>query len=626
MRYTQGQHIRSIPVLIVLCLFTFSATLGITGKNIAFAQASTNVLRVAPSGSDVGNCGSVATPCKSIQFAVNQAESGATLLVAGGTYTYNAANDVCDFLTTRAVVCWVNKNLTILGGYAPSNWTEASPTSNPTIIDGQNARRGMAAVGFNGRSDLRLEGFTIQNAVAQGLSGGDPFLTTAFGAGLLVQSSVLTLRDSAFRNNRATGANLTSGEGGVGAGGALALLQAPGGSTSVLENVVFERNQALGGNGPTRGGLGTGGAIFTNLSTIVGYNLQFLNNRAVAANSTGNGVGANGLQADGLGGGLYQGAGSATLYNTLATGNEAIGGNAATAGGGGYGGAFYAEDARLSLVNTVVRQSLARGGDAATGGVAFGGAIEAFNADLTVDRSQFVENLAKAGGSTNGGKSGAPGGGGISISTFTGTRSIAVSNSVFAANRIEIGAGSTQGGGGAAIGIQGTSGKITHTTFARNTLGPTLVVGQAVLVQGTAGGGGTPSVVAMEYNLIADHTGASDASTLHVAAGSTVNLKRGMFVNNSRNTNSDNVPLAAGTFNGLNTMLTASSAQFVAPGAPNHNYRISAASPARDQAIGSMTNYDLDNQIRPTGAAADIGADEYQQPLPRVIYLPRTIK
>src|SRR5690606_32160668 len=98
---------------IVLVVFTFGESTRASAE--ARLQAGTTRY-VAASGTDSGNCTSPSSPCRSIQYAVNQAASGDRILVASGTYTYNASHDQCTFLLTRAVVCVANKSLSILGG------------------------------------------------------------------------------------------------------------------------------------------------------------------------------------------------------------------------------------------------------------------------------------------------------------------------------------------------------------------------------------------------------------------------------------------------------------------------------------------------------------------------------
>ena len=127
---------------------------------------------VAQSGIDTGNCSSSASPCKTIQYAVNQAISSDTILVAEAIYHVNQSVDPCSLLVNnsigkdgRAVVCIVDKTLNILGGYSQSNWQTANPIANLTIIDGQNARRGVCLIGYNSTNiSLDMEGFTIQNS------------------------------------------------------------------------------------------------------------------------------------------------------------------------------------------------------------------------------------------------------------------------------------------------------------------------------------------------------------------------------------------------------------------------------------------------------------------------------
>lgn len=611
--------------LALLCTLAGLST-GQLASTVARGQvhASARTLHVATTGGDSTSCGSAGAPCRTIHYAAGLAASGDTILVAGGTYTYNAAVDTCSFLVTRAVVCFVDKHLTILGGYSTSNWSDANPVARPTVIDGQNARRGVAVIAFNTTASLDMQGFTIQNGLAQGAASGGDFFIGGYGGGIWAQNGSLRLRDMIFRNNRAIGGTTGAEYGGAGAGGGVAITSPKNGAGSILERVSFEGNQALGGGGPVRGGLALGGGLFTYEALVSGSGLQFANNRATAGSSAGSGTSA-GLQADALGGAAaFQQRSTVTLRYVSATGNQSLAGNAASAGGNAFGGAFYAEEAAVTVSDSLLRDNAIRGGNAATGGVALGGGIMTYNASFTLDRVQVIACVTTSGSSTSGGASGRSSGGGVYVATVNNTsQSLNVANSVFADNRNVLGTGgSTQGGGGAGLVVQAQLANISHSTFARNTLGPGLGSGQGILVQGSLGGAGTPGVANISYSILAEHTGTAGAPALQVERGSTANLTRGLFAGNTRDSNAT---AQAGTINGLATMITAASPGFVAPGGPAFNYHISANSPARDQAAGSTLPIDVDGHGRPAGAARDIGADEYVV-LDRVVRIPLALR
>src|SRR5690349_6180653 len=91
------------------------------------ASAAATTRYVATSGTDAGNCSTSASPCRTVQYAVNQsAVSGDVIKVATGSYVYPGSNS-CPWAITSAVVCIVDKNLTIFGGYSTSNWSTADP-------------------------------------------------------------------------------------------------------------------------------------------------------------------------------------------------------------------------------------------------------------------------------------------------------------------------------------------------------------------------------------------------------------------------------------------------------------------------------------------------------------------
>lgn len=600
---------------IILVMFSFGEVTRASAE--ARLQAGTTRY-VAASGTDSGNCTSPASPCRSIQYAVNQAAAGDRILVASGTYTYNASLDPCSFLVTRAVVCVANKSLTISGGFTTSNWSTANPSVNVTRIDGQNTLRGVAVVQTIASTHLIMEGFTIENGRAPGPLY--PNIPGGRAGGMWVAKSTVTLRDIIFRNNRAIGDNTASGAGGAADGAALTIESSPG--ANLLQRVTFDSNQSTGGSGPVRGGVAFG-ALFIFSSSVTVEDSTFTNNLAQAGNSSGNGL-HGGLHADALGGAIGVEKGVVTLNRIVATNNEAIGGNAATNAGGAFGGAIFVEDASAFVLrDSYIFNNSAEGGNAATGGFSGGGGILVFNSPATIEQVEVISNRVISGNATGSGNAGPAGGGGLYLwRTRTNINpAISVTNAIVADNSVHLGNGASNlGGGGGGISVQGLTANIAHATFARNELGPNLISGQALLV--LTAPGVSASTANVSYSIFANHTqGASDARAVFAQAGNTINFNRGLFAANSRNTNADHGN--GGTFNGLASMLSAASAGFVSPGSPEFDYRIRNNSAARDQATGSTTAIDIDRQGRPFGGVSDLGADEYStQPLPTFVDVP----
>ena len=602
--------IRALPALLLVCWYGTQ-----TGVSLAVADPAANVIRVAPSGQDAPDCGSEALPCRTIQYAVNKAQPDDTILVAEGTYTLNPADNTCQAnVGAKAVVCVKNTRLTILGGYSPDHWGYAEPDAHLTLIDGQNDHRGVFVLNTAGSTRLRMEGFTIQNGLGRGISGrtGNDAIF-AFGGGMFVDlggqttpGNEIVLRHMVFRNNQAIGENTSSSYGGSGVGGGLAVRSA---YQITLEHVVFEGNRAQSGTGTRRSGYAVGGGFHADRSYLIGSHLTFINNVALSAPCSGNGRDTDGQSGDALGGGFAFHGFEATLQHVIAEGNQALGGNANQNGSMAFGGALYVENGSLTVLDSVLRYNLVRGGDGANGGLSAGGGIDAHNSNLFLERVQIIANTSRGGNASNAsGNAGSPGGGGVYIADFTGNQVVRITNSVIAHNLVEFGdLGSTLvGGGGGGLWLQGTDDAIiTHTTIAANQLNKPPMQGHAVLLLKV--GTPAPSVVHFNYNIVADHKADVGVSALYVQKGCSALLDHTLWASNVKATAGD------GSIQDSNPVV-AGSARFIAPGPPDYNYHIDKGSPARDQAVGSSMETDIDNEDRTSAGSPDIGADEYIQP------------
>jgi len=116
----------------------------------ASASAAINTLHVSPTGADIGNC--VASPCKTIQYAVNQAVAGDTVRVGKGTYHETVA---------------ITKAIQLVGA------GEATTTIDGQGLDTTGPVYGVVYVGNVGGA-ASVSGFTITNPFPFSYTGGEP--------------------------------------------------------------------------------------------------------------------------------------------------------------------------------------------------------------------------------------------------------------------------------------------------------------------------------------------------------------------------------------------------------------------------------------------------------------------
>lgn len=206
----------------------FSSVVGAAGGGILY---------VSPAGQDQANlCTSSASPCATLQHAVNMASSGDEIRLAEGEYN--------QITVTHEVtqLAYIAKNLTLVGGYPADFSQPPDPENHPTVLSAQELGR---VLFISDTFELVAEGliFTLGNSKLEGFNQR--------GGAIFADRAVLTVRNCRFENNLAEyGGGVYGRE-----------------STLLIQNSMFENNTA-----------GYGGAMYVQSSTITLENSHFLSN------------------------------------------------------------------------------------------------------------------------------------------------------------------------------------------------------------------------------------------------------------------------------------------------------------------------------------------------------------
>lgn len=183
--------------LFLLALITLLLTSGRPVR--AEANAPQTITRyVATTGDDTNNnCIAFASPCRSIQRAVEVATTSDEIRVAAGVY--------------EAVVIGT-RPITLTGGFTTNNWDNPNYAANLTVIEGTlggNKTRSLT-IRTNAANGTVVQGFTLRN--------GDATLATiaaTLGGGAYVEDADdVQLRDLVVTNNVASASEVASGSGG----------------------------------------------------------------------------------------------------------------------------------------------------------------------------------------------------------------------------------------------------------------------------------------------------------------------------------------------------------------------------------------------------------------------------
>ncbi len=173
-------------------LVVFLAALAVTSLLlITSGQAATTIRYVAPGGA----CGSK-TPCYStIQAAVDAAQAGDEIRVAAGTYS-----GINNQGGSQQVV-YIDKSLTLRGGFTISNWNTPNPEANVTEINALTLGRVLYISGEE--TAVTLEGLQLTYGDSSGLGGHSPTTLENYdaGGGLYSNGSDVTIDQCVVGHN-----------------------------------------------------------------------------------------------------------------------------------------------------------------------------------------------------------------------------------------------------------------------------------------------------------------------------------------------------------------------------------------------------------------------------------------
>jgi hypothetical protein len=285
------------------------------GIDHALFQLTNTSMYVSPLGDDFYDCLTPATPCATINGAINKASPGETIYVATGIYTTNTGTEVV----------LIDRTITLSGGWDQGFTTQEGMAT----IDGDGVRRAVSVLdSIYGPTVAEVKRVIIQNGYA-----------TSGGAGLN-NYSTLTLTNSKLQWND----------------GFVAVVSNSG--TVTLTNTIISRNTSLIGVNNYSGG--SVGLINTSVS----------GNESGILNQNGTLRLINSLVDTNIGNGIYHGSGVVVITNstissngghgftggsgTMAFNSSSVVGNSATPGGGIYN---FSSSAIITLQNTIVAEN-----------------------------------------------------------------------------------------------------------------------------------------------------------------------------------------------------------------------------------------------------------------------------
>jgi len=307
------------------------------GTNVEPESLAASTRYVTTKGNDGGGTNSClisSFPCRTVQVAVDVSNSGDEIRVATGVYTGVQVRSA----VTQVV--YINKSVTIRGGYTTTNWTTSYPITQPTVLD---ALRQGRVVYISGDITPTLDGLVVTHGNATRQFANCATDADGCGGGIFVLNAHPRIVNNTITNNVATittsGLSRTTGFGGG--------LYVRSATRAVISGNVIISNTA------STAYCGAGGGLYMYLHDFGMGGTQVLSNQVLSNTATTTN------RSCAWGGGIHGGPDGVLIQGNTIAGNRANG------YGGGGGAGIYQWFGSATYLDNLVRGNLGSAGSQA---------------------------------------------------------------------------------------------------------------------------------------------------------------------------------------------------------------------------------------------------------------------